>query len=100
MNQIILSDGTKLTGFELSGNICKFEGRVDTSVFEGKMSPVTVKTDEGETVYKHGKLITFDYDPNSIAFCERPMHEVIENSLSAKIDYLAIMTDVDIDSLL
>lgn len=96
MNRIILSDGTVLTGFTVNGSELHFETAVDPSVFKGKMSPLKIESEEYNACFNHGQLITWENEPNRIAFCEQSIVDVINDKLTSKIDYVAMMTDVDL----
>lgn len=58
MYNIKLQDGTIIENFELNGNNFIADGEIDSSVFDGKMSPITFINleDNTEIVYKDGIL--------------------------------------------
>ena len=97
MNKLILSDGTELTNFTLNGTMLEFDSTVDKSVFEGKLKNVQVVTDEQALVYQNAYLITWDNQPNWIAFAEKSELELLQEKLLAKVDYLAMMTDTEME---
>ena len=97
MNKLILSDGTELTNFTLNGTMLEFDSTVDKSVFEGKLKNVQVVTDEQTLVYQNAYLITWDNQPNWIAFAEKSELELLQEKLLAKVDYLAMMTDTEME---
>ena len=97
MNKLILSDGTELTNFTLNGTMLEFDSTVDKSVFEGKLKNVQVVTDEQTLVYQNAYLISWDNQPKWIAFAEKSELELLQEKLLAKVDYLAMMTDTEME---
>ena len=96
-NRLILSDGTVLTGFSLNGTMLFFAQDVDTSIFEGRMKPVKVEADGQVLEYRNAQLITWADDPKAIAFTERDALEVLREEMESKLDYIAMMSDVDME---
>lgn len=97
MNRLILSDGTELTNFTLNGTMLEFDSVIDKSVFEGKLKNVQVVTEEQTLVYQNAYLVTWDNQPTWIAFAEKSELELLQEKLLAKVDYLAMMTDTEME---
>ena len=97
MNKLILSDGTELTGFTLNGTVLEFDRVVDKSVFEGKLKSVQVITDNETLVYTNAYLISWETYPTWVGFAEKTPLQILEETLLAKVDYLAMMTDTEIE---
>lgn len=99
MNKVILSDGTIIKGFEMNGNVLVFQKDVDVSIFEGKIKPVIISTKDNESVYNDAVLITWEDNQKLISFREKTDLEIINEKCNSKIDYVAMMTDVDLPTM-
>lgn len=96
MNRLILSDGTELNNFTLNGTMLEFDSAVDKAVFDGKLKNVQIIADEQTLTYNNAYLVTFE-NSNWIAFAEKSELEVLQEKLLAKLDYLAMMTDTEME---
>jgi len=99
MWKLILADGTELTGFRQNGTNYVSDTKVDESVFEGNLSALTI-TDGEETIVMHNaELIQqVHYDGGwYLCFRELSRQELAYAALSGKIDYLAMMAEIDME---
>lgn len=100
MNYTIrLADGTELTGLTKNGNNYVSENKIDESIFENNLTEMVVSDGETETTYHYVELIQqVKYsDGWYLLFRELSKQEIREKTLKAKLEYLAMMTDVNID---
>lgn len=99
MWKIILADGTELTGFTQNGSNYVSKTKVDESVFEDNLSTLTLTDGETETVMHNAVLIQqVKYtDGWYLCFRELTQQEVQYAALNGKIDYLAMMADIDME---
>ena len=101
MFKLILADGTALEGFVQNGNNYISKTKVDESLFEGNLSTLTIT--DGETVIEmhDAELIQqVEFDGEYyLCFREISAEEKANLLINAKIDYIAMMTDVDIEEV-
>ncbi len=97
MNKVILADGTELTGFTLNGTMLTFIDGVDKTVFDGRLKTVEVITDTERLHYNNAYLITWDNQPNDVAFAEKTEMELLKESMQSQLDYIAMMADVSME---
>jgi len=103
IHSIKLSDGTVLNNLALNGTNYVSEKEIDTSIFIRNCSPITFSDGEYEETYEHGEFIqVMDmrddrvYPGYWLAF--RQISDAEHNTLQtrADVDYIAMMTDVDL----
>lgn len=99
MWKIILANGKELTGFTQNGNNYVSKTKVDESVFEGNLSTLTLTDGETEIVMHNAVLIQqVKYtDGWYLCFRELTPQEIQYAALNGKIDYLAMMADIDLE---
>lgn len=95
--KMILADGTELTGFRQNGNNYVSQEKVDETVFEDNLSTLTLTDGETEIVMQNAVLIQqVKYaDGWYLCFRELTPQELQNISIMSKIDYLAMMADID-----
>lgn len=96
---ITLADGTVFDNLSINGNNYIYPGSLDTSVFEDNLSPVTISDGETEEVHEHMEYVKPYYDdPGNTWFVlvDVPKSDVRYRELYAKLDYVAMMTDVEV----
>jgi len=85
----------------MNGNNLVSKNQVDESLFEDNLSTVTI-TEEGETIVLHDAMYTgqreFD-DGWYFSFTEIPPQELVNISVNGKLDYIAMITDVDLEEV-
>lgn len=99
MWKIILADGTELTGFTQNGSNYVSKTKVNETVFEGNLSTLTLTDGETEIVMHNAVLIQqVKYkDGWYLCFRELTPQEIQYAALNGKIDYLAMMADIDME---
>lgn len=99
MVKLILADGTKLTGFTQNGTNFVSQKQVDESVFEDNLSTLTIDDGDTQTVMHNAELIQqVQYaDGWYICFRERTEQEMQYAALNGKLEYMAMMTGVDME---
>lgn len=97
---VILSDGTKLSNLSLNGNNFISTEEVTEETFRGKLTEVTISDGETEQVIHNAELIQIStLVPGEWWFILReiPADVLLERKMQANIEYIAMMTDVDLD---
>jgi hypothetical protein len=101
--KITLSDGTQLKNLRLSGNNFISETEVTEDIFKGKLSKVTVEgIEDGKEVkneYEHMELVQIVHYEDGYYFVLRELSsdELDKIKLQGNIEYLAMMTDIDLE---
>lgn len=96
---IRLADGTELKGLSKNGDNFVSSTKIDESIFEGNLATMTVSDGESEVTYENVELIQqVQYaDGWYLAFRELSAQELRDMEVDAKIDYIAMMADVDME---
>lgn len=100
MYTITLADGFKMKNLEMNGNNYIYQGNLDTSIFTDNLSPVTISDGENTEVHEHMKYVEPYYDdPGNTWFVliDVPESELQYAELYSKIDYVAMMADVEVE---
>lgn len=97
--KMILADGTELTGFRQNGNNYVSQERVDEAVFEDNLSTLTLTDGETEITMNNAVLIQqVKYtDGWYLCFRELSPQEIQNLTILSKIDYLAMMANIDLE---
>ena len=101
--KITLSDGTTLEDLSLNGNVFTSSTEVTEDTFEGKLSSVTFEgTIDGVATTQTCEnmeliQITQSDDKYSFSLREKSRDEIKQEELESEIDYLSMMTDVDLE---
>ena len=112
MYKIKLSDGTEITNLKVNGDYFVSQEKLTEDDFKGKLSNVEI-TGENESefdapllgTYKNLILVSCEYreplympefNGYWIYLRERTPQELKEEILNAKIEYVAMMTDIEI----
>ena len=97
---IELSNGTKIESLELNGNNFISTSKITTETFEGGLLEVRISGDKG-TAYtiNHAKLgQIMEYEGAWwFILAEMSAEELMFEKISSDIDYIAMMTDVEIE---
>ena len=97
---IELSNGTKIEKLELNGNNFISDTEITAEMFEGGLLEVRISGDKG-TAYtiNHAKLIQIMEYEGAWWFilAEMSAEELMFEKISSDIDYIAMMTDVEIE---
>ena len=97
---VTLSDGTELTDLTLNGNNFISTEEVTEDTFAGKLLEVTISDGETEEVLHNAELIQIStLVPGEWWFILReiPADVLRERKIQANIEYIAMMTDVDLN---
>ena len=101
--KITLSDGTELKNLGLNGNNFVSETEITEDVFDGNLSEVIIEgIENGQEVkkeYKHMQLIQIVHYEDGYYFALRELTqaELKEIKTQADIEYLAMMSDIDLE---
>ena len=101
MYTLKLADGTQIKNLGMNGNNLVSKNQVDESLFEDNLSTVTI-TGEGETTVLHNAMFTGQREFEDgwyFSFTEIPPQEQVNISVKGKIEYLAMMTNVDLEEV-
>lgn len=102
MYKLILADGTELKGFTKNGDNYITDTKVDEDVFEGNLDTLTVTNGEDDTrELTNAQLIQqIEFDGKYwLCFREKSEQEIKEERINSQIEYLAMMTDVDLEEV-
>ena len=96
---ITLADGTVLSDLELNGNNYVSKTAVQASLFTGNCSPMTISDGENEEVHEHAELVQVKRygDEYWMVFRDISVKELREAKVRSDVDYIAMMTDVDLE---
>ncbi|MBQ0057318.1 MAG: hypothetical protein KBT20_06640 [Bacteroidales bacterium] len=96
----MLADGTSLEGLGLNGNNFISSKKLTEDTFEGNLSHVVIEDSEGNTeehdnmalvqIAKYGKEYWF-------VLRELSAQEIRDAKIQANIEYIAMMSDIDLD---
>ncbi len=97
---LTLHDGTQIEGLGLNGDCLISENPVDETLFEGVLPTVTIS--EGnrvERVYNNAVFVGQHEEPDGwyFAFIGLSQQELLNMELQAKLDYIAMMSDIDLE---
>lgn len=95
---ITLEDGTQLKNLRLNGNNFVSDKEIVPSVFNGRLGRVIISDGENEEVHKNMALVQVTKMGNEYLFILRDVspEEIEKAKLRADLDYLAMMTNVEI----
>ena len=96
---ITLSDGTAIENLSLNGTNYISQTPVNPEVFSGNCSPMIISDGENNELHMHAELIQIIQHNNEywIAFRDIPKQELESIKLRSDIDYIAMMTDTDLN---
>jgi hypothetical protein len=98
---LTLADGTTIENLRLNGNNFVSEEKIDESIFEDNLTHVTATNSNGDVEYEfnNAELVQQVHYDDGWYFVLRELSaaELRELAIDAKIDYIAMMTDVDME---
>lgn len=101
--KITLADGTQLKNLKLSGNNYISKVKITEDDFKGKLSKITIENETDKTSEKleHVELVQIVHYEDSYYFVLRQLSadEIDKIKTKADIEYLAMMTDVDLEEV-
>lgn len=97
--KIILSDGSKIDNLRLNGNNFVSEIEITEEDFKGKLSKVIIEYEDRIEELNHVELVQIVHYKDGWYFVLRELSkDEIENiKTRADIEYLAMMTNVDLE---
>nr|DAM81896.1 MAG TPA: hypothetical protein [Caudoviricetes sp.] len=101
--KITLSDGTTIENLRLNGNNFVSETEIKKEMFDGKLLKVTIEgIEDGKKVvneYKNMELVQIVHYEDGYYFVLRELsqEEINMAKIQGNIEYLAMMTDVDLE---
>lgn len=95
---ITLSDGTQISGLHLNGNNFVSRDPIERSVFDGKLSRMTVSSKDGSQDFKDMRLEQImEYEGKYlILILPIPESEIEKAKIYSDIEYLSMMADIDL----
>jgi hypothetical protein len=101
--KITLSDGTQLKDLKLSGNNYISKTKITEDDFKGKLSKVIIEneTDKISEELEHVELVQIVHYEDGYYFVLRQLSqdEIDKQKMQGDIEYLAMMTDVDMEEV-
>ena len=100
MFKLILADGTEIKNLTRNGDNFISDTKVDESLFAGNLTTLTITDGEDVTIeMNNAELIQqIEYQGKYwLCFRELSERELKDMALESQIQYLVMMTDVDID---
>ncbi len=101
--KITLADGTQLKDLKLSGNNYISKTKITEEDFEGKLSKVIIENETQKTSeeFEHMELVQIVHYENGYYFILRELSadELDKIKTKADIEYLAMMTDIDLEEV-
>lgn len=97
-----LSNGVKIENLELNGNNFISASEITAEMFAGGLSEVHISGDKGTSyTINHAKLIQIIELDGKWWFilAETPAEELLFEKISSDIDYIAMMTDIDLEEV-
>ena len=94
---IKLTDGTVIENLRLNGNVFISAEEISADAFEDNCDPVTFSDGDTTEVHQHMALVAIERHGNKywIMLRDRTSDELDKLKIMADIEYLAMMTDVD-----
>ena len=97
--KITLSDGTRLENLGINGNNFISEAKITEDDFNGKLSKVTVEGKDFKQEYNNMELVQIAHYGDGYYFVLReiPQEELDKLKMQSDIEYLAMMSDIDME---
>lgn len=97
--KITLSDGTKLENLRLNGNNFISEAEITEDDFRGKLSKVIIEGKDFKQEYNNMELVQIAHYEDGYYFVLReiPQEELDKLKMQSDIEYLAMMSDIDME---
>lgn len=101
--KITLADGTQLKNLKLNGNNYISKTEITEDDFKGKLSKITIEneTDKTSEELEHMELVQIVHyeDGYYLVLRQLSADEIDKIKTKADIEYLAMMTDVDLEEV-
>lgn len=98
---VTLDDGTAISGLTLSGNNFISDTELTPETFDGKLSKVTATDGEDTLEWNNAELVQITHPDDRWWFVLRELspEELFRATTKAKLDYLALVTDTDLEDM-
>jgi len=95
---IKLTDGTVIENLRLNGNVFISAEEISADAFKDNCDPVIISNGEETETHSHMALVTIEQhgDKYWIMLRDRSADELDKLKITADIEYLAMMTDVEL----
>lgn len=97
--KITLSDGTKLENLRLNGNNFISEAEITEDDFRGKLSKVIIEGKDFKQEYNNMELVQIAHYEDGYYFVLREIsqEELDKLKMQSDIEYIAMMSDIDME---
>lgn len=98
---VTLDDGTAIGGLTLSGNNFISDTELTPEMFDGKLSKVTATDGDNTLEWNNAELVQITHPDSRWWFVLRELspEELFRATTKAKLDYLALVTDTDLEDM-
>ena len=98
---VTLDDGTAIGGLTLNGNNFISDTQLTAEMFDGKLSKVTATDGETVQTWNYAELVQITHPDNRWWFVlrELPPEELFRAKVQAQLDYLALVTDTNLEDM-
>lgn len=98
---VTLDDGTAIGGLTLSGNNFISDTELTTEMFDGKLSKITATDGDSTLEWNNAELVQITHPDSRWWFVLRELspEELFRATTKAKLDYLALVTDTDLEDM-
>ena len=98
---VTLDDGTAIGGLTLSGNNFISDAELTPEMFDGKLSKITATDGDSTLEWNNAELVQITHPDSRWWFVLRELSpdELFRATTKAKLDYLALVTDTDLEDM-
>lgn len=98
---VTLDDGTTIGGLILSGNNFISDTELTPEMFDGKLSKITATDGDSTLEWNNAELVQITHPDSRWWFVLRELspEELFRATTKAKLDYLALVTDTDLEDM-
>ena len=98
---VTLDDGTTIGGLTLSGNNFISDTELTPEMFDGKLSKITATDGDNTLEWNNAELVQITHPDSRWWFVLRELspEELFRATTKAKLDYLALVTDTDLEDM-
>jgi hypothetical protein len=98
---VTLDDGTAIGGLTLSGNNFISDAELTPEMFDGKLSKITATDGDSTLEWNNAELVQITHPDSRWWFVLRELspEELFRATTKAKLDYLALVTDTDLEDM-
>lgn len=98
---VTLDDGTTIGGLTLSGNNFISDAELTPEMFDGKLSKITATDGDSTLEWNNAELVQITHPDSRWWFVLRELspEELFRATTKAKLDYLALVTDTDLEDM-